>query len=267
MSDFQDVREALEKLSPGLLTVEVDKHFDAPGDGDVLPDTLTIYAGRSSTTHGYNLLGRIPRDECAERNLRSLADIANRAPAILAAYDAALQREQAWKDRFRAIVGEVAPDSAGNAVLTLQRERDAYRKANESVAVCAAHIFEVTHTDAIPCLVCHAEAANKRADTAERELDRERQKWAEMWTWVERNGGCLTGCLSPVDGERILAKMKDLDAEERPAPKPEPPRIGWVAEGRYYVCQRCGATSKYGEDKIVHSAECQRQSGEDQRCQ
>lgn len=48
-----------------------------------------------------------------------------------------------------------------------ERERDEYRAANESVAVCAAHTTEVTRGD---CLVCAVEEANSRAAKLEAAL-------------------------------------------------------------------------------------------------
>jgi hypothetical protein len=51
----------------------------------------------------------------------------------------------------------------------LVAERDEYRAANESVAVCAAHTTEVTRGD---CLVCAVEDANGRAEAAEAEVAR-----------------------------------------------------------------------------------------------
>lgn len=145
---------------------------------------------------------------------------------VLAAYDAALQRAE-----------------------TAERERDAAILREE-------HLRNMLDTE-------REKVAKLREDVqrAERERNAARQKWVKLRLWRIHN------YLPPsfAASDPVIDKMGALDAEERPAPKPEPPRIGWVAEGRYYVCQRCGRSRHASELAIVHTAECQRQSGEDQR--
>lgn len=45
--------------------------------------------------------------------------------------------------------------------------------------------------------------------------------------------------------------------------RPNEPRIGWCAAGRYHVCQRCGRKRYGAEADIVHTVECQRESRRD----
>jgi hypothetical protein len=55
-------------------------------------------------------------------------------------------------------------------VEALEQENARLREANESVAVCAAHVRDVTWTEALPCLVCETEVANEELRAAEAKL-------------------------------------------------------------------------------------------------
>lgn len=77
---------------------------------------------------------------------------------------------------LQAVAGDARKDAddmevAWNAAVAIaeeaERERDEYRAANESVAVCVAHTTEVTRGD---CLVCAVEEANSRAAKLEAAL-------------------------------------------------------------------------------------------------
>ena len=82
------------------------------------------------------------------------------------------------------------------ATQRLEKERDSFRSANESAAVCQDHISAFTETDSIPCLVCHAgglETENERLTTALTDIlavSKDRERFVMMgprgWAEAER---------------------------------------------------------------------------------
>ena len=65
----------------------------------------------------------IGSDECRMWLCREVTEVIAAERVAASSREAALQRQiDAWKDRFRALVQEEAPDSAGNAVITLQQQ-------------------------------------------------------------------------------------------------------------------------------------------------
>jgi hypothetical protein len=91
-------------------------------------------------------------------------EAANRIEALAA-------REQAWKDRFRALVGETEPDSAGNSVITLKAENGRLARENRTLSVknasSLANNLCPDHRDkqaGRPCLACENERLTRERD-------------------------------------------------------------------------------------------------------
>lgn len=137
------------------------------------------------------------------------------------------RERDAWRDRFRAIVGENQPDSAGNAVLSLraraekaEAERDASRKLLQTCARVARR-QDVSRPEYDEAWSVLAPLLNERDELRAAHAEGKAEGWNEAIEAAAREAGAWiqgTRCEWEADcplSERIRALTKPAGGESK----------------------------------------------------